>query len=153
MGKTEDLNKSYYIIDGTCYDKRAPIQVCKALDRMLKNRARIRVFYGDPKTGNAWAEENNTIGYVGRTTGSVKTPLLLHDSRSSGGSIILVSSIVAITRSDGGSFVYKHPNFTTGDWIAADYNVYHNGELYARCDTLDKAKRLALFMSGKRNSK
>lgn len=59
----------------------------KAVERMLE-RARkedrvLRLFYGSPKTGYDWCEENDVVGFVGRSTGVTKCPLLMRAYRGS----------------------------------------------------------------------
>src|ERR1039457_5780938 len=57
---------------------------------------RIRLFYGDIETGKCWNEENDVIGYIGRSTGSIRIPLMIHNKNSSGGSGILEHCIIGI---------------------------------------------------------
>lgn len=64
---------------------------------------RIRLCYGDSKTGRDWQEIHDIEGYVGRTTGEVKIPILVYNKRSLGGSAILTDCIVRITLTG------KHP--------------------------------------------
>jgi hypothetical protein len=64
---------------------------------------RLRLYLGDPSSGELWGDVEE--GYIGRSTGRVKIPLLLPNSRSLGGCAILDRNIVKIehaNRQNGG---------------------------------------------------
>jgi hypothetical protein len=133
---------------GTCADVRS------ILDDAIKSYhgARYRVWFGDVETGRAWAEEHETIGYISRTCGVRKVPLLVHNSRSLGGHVLLDHCIVKIAR--GGRVLYQHPNFSQPVFTADDCAVFQDGETFApKCKSPEAARRLAAFMNGERNSK
>lgn len=141
---------------GTCYHADTPEGVIHALERIKADGERVRVFFGDPTTGEAWAEENDVAGYIGRSTGSIKIPLLVHNGRSMGGGALLSNCIVGIKSKWG--WRYRHPNFTAGRWTVLADNTHpeysaaawHNGQLHARFKTLKQAERYAAFMQGER---
>ena len=142
-----------------CYTYRANT------DR-ANGRIRIRVWYGDPETGRAWLEENDVTGYIGRSTGRIKIPLLVHNSGSYGGGALLASCIVKIqsTCKDGRVW-YEHPTFDAGMFriggAAAHRDhvpVWHKAkgrdwEHVANFDTWEKAERYTGFMVGRRMRK
>lgn len=102
--------KEYKVFNGISFDKSTPDQVCRILANYCGDRSqRVRVFYGDTTTGKDWFECYDTIGYIGRSTGTVKIPLLIATSRSLGGGAILDHCIVKITIDK--QTVYKHPNY------------------------------------------
>lgn len=70
---------------------------------------RIRIFYGNKKTGNDWCEIYDTIGYVGRSCGEQKIPLLINNKRSFCGGGILTDCILKITVDK--QVLYKHPKY------------------------------------------
>lgn len=105
----ESYGKRYKVYNGTWYCFDTPDRVIQILDNAMKNHERIRVFYGDADTGCDWCEFFDTIGYVGRSTGYMKAPLLLNNSRSIGGTSILDGSIVKITIDK--VVVYQHLNY------------------------------------------
>lgn len=47
----------------------------------------LRIFVGNPATGYDWCEENSVTGFIGRSTGTFKTPLILEALRTSTGEI------------------------------------------------------------------
>ena len=97
------------IVNGTTYHDETPQEVVKILEvfRQSGRSAKIRLYLGDAKTGKDWLEEHDVEGYIGRSTGSVKVPLLLRMKTSSGGGAILDHCIVKIK--SGRLTIYKHP--------------------------------------------
>lgn len=117
-------------------------------------KTRIRVWYGDTLSGTAWPEENDVLGYVGRSTGQNKIPLLIHNSRSNGGGGILRDRIVRIDSiSHRGRPLYQHGTFNTGFWQVIGLELFYNGEVWRRFKTADAAVRCMEFMQGKRYAK
>jgi hypothetical protein len=49
------------------------------LETDRKNQRKIRLFYGDTQTGQSWFDEHDVVGRIGRSTGSIKVPLLVAD--------------------------------------------------------------------------
>lgn len=101
--------RRYKIYNGTWYCFDTSDRVIQILDNAMNKHERIRVFYGDNETGCDWCEFFDTIGYVGRSYGNVKIPLLIKNNRSIGGLGILDGSIVKITIDK--IIVYQHPNY------------------------------------------
>jgi hypothetical protein len=98
--------------DPTYYDADTPDRIIDLLERMRRYKCRIAIDYGDPETGLAW-EDRPEVGRIGRTTGPVKAPVLVHNRRSMGGPIISSSKIVRIAHSNRrvGIVIYSHPYF------------------------------------------
>jgi hypothetical protein len=105
----ESYGKRYKVYNDTWYCFDTPDRVIQILDNAMKNHERIRVFYGDADTGCDWCEFFDTIGYVGRSCGYMKAPLLIKNSRSMGGLSILDRCIVKITIDK--VVVYQHLNY------------------------------------------
>ena len=141
---------NYKVVDGTSFDPKTPNEVIHLLLHYMQSRQRIRVFYGDPKTGKDWGEEYNTMGYVGRSMGPVKIPLIVNNSRSFGGDGMLTGNIVRITINRQN--VYLHPKYHISVTVKGN-NVYMNGKLYAVCKSNEKARKLAMFLKGDSNVK
>jgi len=76
------------------------------LNRARENRIRIVVDYGDVKTGESWGEQYDIVGYVGRSTGRIKVPLLVFNSRSLGGGAMLDHCILTVKTSAGKRLLY-----------------------------------------------
>lgn len=142
-----------------------------ALERAYAKRdsdgGRVRIWYGDTETGRAWQEEHDVLGYVGRSTGEHKIPLLVYSRRSRGGGAILTENIVRIDSTDGGT-IYKHPTFSSGfdhgrvgstppdrdGGRSRPFSVVNDdGEYVAAFESEAQALRWLAFMRGDRYSK
>lgn len=157
------MDKQYKEIDGLFYDERTPEAVCKILSRFNelhrtgRNSPRLRLWYGDTETGRCWMEENDITGYIGRSTGLIKIPLLIHNSRSYGGGVILDHCIIRITARNPHvnriDCLYSHPNFHIPTITIEGASVLFDGEIYANFKTAEQAHRYAAFMAGERMGK
>lgn len=154
---TENLSNGKTVVykkleSGTCYHEETPKEVCRVLENLQNNRSRIRVWYG--QGGVSWNEENDTIGYIGRSTGNIKIPLLVHNSRSIGGGALLDHCIVKIVDTKSGNTLYEHPKFTQANFTTKNNAVFIDGAPYApHCKNNASAERLASFMNGNRHCK
>ena len=102
----------YQVVNGTSYHEDTPQRVVNILENLRHNGSRLRIHYGDTDTGRDWMDENDVTGYVGRSGGSIKIPLLIHNSRSSGGGGILDHCIVKITTTcQPKRTLYIHPKY------------------------------------------
>jgi len=145
------------IVNGTSYHDETKPDVIKWLETSRERKQRIRIWYG--KNGQCWNDEYDTIGYVGRSTGNQKIPLLIHNSRSMGGGAILDDCIVRIdTKGSDGKIhtIYKDESIKFDTFVTTDIGTVYNqtkNEIYGRCKNGDSGKRLADFMNGKRWNK
>ena len=108
---------TYKIINGTSYDERTQDEVIAILEKARLNRTRLHVSLGEtegPNTGRDWLEENDVYGFVGRSTGTIKIPLLIHNRRSLGGPGLLDHCVVRIRTSQGGRILWEHPSYHHG---------------------------------------
>jgi len=96
-------------INGTSYHDDTPEKVVRVLEHCRLNRIRITLDYGDISTDESWGETCDITGYVGRSSGTVKIPLLLNNSRSLGGGGILDNRIISIRYANKklGGYLYK----------------------------------------------
>lgn len=138
----------------THYNEATNEAVRKTLEGLISSRSRVRIFLGNTETGHAWPEEHNVTGFIGRSTGTKKVPLLIYNSRSYGGPAILDHCVVAIYRTDG-YCLYRHPHFTVGTWEhgSEETEVLHNGIVHARFKTFKQADNYIKFMKGERFTK
>lgn len=138
---------------GTCYHADTPQAVVNVLECAREGRYRLRVWLGD-KSGKSWNEENETTGYIGRSTGQIKIPLLVNNRRSYGGVALLDDCIVKIVDIKTGRTLYQHANFQQAIFTVDGQAVLQDGKAFAPlCGTPEKAQRLADYMNGKRNGK
>lgn len=99
--------KGYQEVNGTFYNKSTPKDLIEVLERARENKTRIVLDYGDTKTGKSWGEVNDIKGYVGRSTGTIKIPLLVFNSRSLGGGGMLDHCILSVHTTKGHRLLYK----------------------------------------------
>jgi hypothetical protein len=144
-------------LNGTSYHDETPDAVIRVLENARANRTRLHVSLGDTTTGLDWLEEFETHGYVGRSIGPVKVPLLVANKRSLGGGPILTHCIVRIRRSSGGRVLYSHPKYHHGDLEirrkvtpvelphdrVLTVDVLRDGTTHASFETVEKARRWA----------
>lgn len=160
MKTVKDANGREYkqTESGTCYYNDTPDEIITVLESLDRD-TRIRIWLG--KDGVSWNETNDTTGYVGRSTGSIKIPLLIANKCSHGGGSILTDCIVKIVNTKTKRTLYQHPHFkqasftvqTHSDIPAYRANVLDDNGIYARCHSIQAAVRLCDFMNGLRMSK
>jgi len=108
---------NYKIVDGTAYHEETPMEVVRVLEaaRTSSRGDRVRFCLGNTDTGRDWNEVCDVCGYIGRSTGRTKVPLLINNSRSTGGPAILDHCIVRLERKRHGergyTEVYRHPKY------------------------------------------
>ena len=107
--------QKYKVVNGTSYDATTPCKVIQILERSREERENYRlvIFYGNPKTGQAWGDIVEC--FVGRSSGDIKIPLEMHNRRSMGGCGMLDSCIVKILTAQGKYVRYVHPKYKTGN--------------------------------------
>lgn len=145
---------TYQVLDnGTAYHVETPENILNILERARINGTKLKLYFGDVNTGRDWNEEHDTIGTIGRSTGTVKIPLLITSSRSYGGGAILDHCIVKIKNVKTGETLYQQKeyqkpvfNIVPSDLPEYSHNVNINGSLYSRHKTERGAKLLVSKM-------
>jgi len=145
--------KEYKTINGTSFDVRTPDEVVTILENARQTQTRLHVSLGDSESGRDWLEENMVYGFIGRSTGSIKIPLLVHNRRSLGGPGLLDHCIVRIRTSAGGRILWQHPQYHHGDLVIRQkaepvtfdgrvltVDVLRDGGIHASFETYAKAR-------------
>jgi len=141
--------------NGTTYHEETPDEVIRVLENARQNRTRLHISLGDQQTGRDWLEEFETHGYVGRSMGPIKVPLIVANRRSLGGGSILDHCIVRIRTSAGGRVLWQHPSYHHGqlqlrhktepvtlpDGRTLTVDVLCDGELQSAFENITKARR------------
>ncbi len=141
--------------NGTTYHEETPDEVIRVLELARQNRTRLHISLGDQQTGRDWLEEFETHGYVGRSMGPIKVPLIVANRRSLGGGSILDHCIVRIRTSAGGRVLWQHPSYHHGqlqlrhktepvtlpDGRTLTVDVLCDGELQSAFENITKARR------------
>lgn len=108
---TDSRGKQYKVLYGTAFHIDTPDRVAYLLHTARENNTRLRLHYGDIKTGEAWGDTET--GYIGRSNGSIKIPLNIYSKRSMGGGAILDHCIIKIeyaNKRDGGTLYQLEVN-------------------------------------------
>lgn len=108
------MNKrDYKVSDGTYYFEETSDDMIRILEDIRKSGERVRFHWGDTATGLDWGDEYDVAGTIGRSTGPIKIPILIHNRRSTGGGGILTHCIVKIVKTKGKGVIYIHPTYHT----------------------------------------
>ena len=132
-------------------------RVAVLLNRLTESKQRIRIVYGETETGKDWLEEYGVLGSIGKSTGSNQIPLLISNSRSTGGGAILEDCILKIVDVKSKKVLYQHdkyiaPKFDIVPSIIG-YSVAVGGKVQANFKTIKQAQNYIDFMLCKRMSK
>ncbi len=80
------------------YHEKTPDDLKKFIESNVgvgrQRKTRLRFFYGNQETGELWGDHED--GYIGRSTGVQRIPLVINNQRSMGGGALLDHCIVAI---------------------------------------------------------
>jgi hypothetical protein len=144
----------------TWFNPETPEAVRVVLERARLQHSRLRLFFGDTNTGRDWLNEYGVVGTIGRSMGITKIPLLISNSRSSGGLAVLDSSIVRIIDCVSRRELYRHPLYHVPAFVMSPSDIagYETAVLveettHARFKTRASAERWIAFMKGERMSK
>ncbi len=140
---------------GTCYHADTPETVIELLEVVRLNQRKVRLFYGDPQTGQSWFDEHDVIGRVGRSTGPIKVPLLIEPGEI-GGPALLDQCIIRIDSPR--KTLYQHEQFRVGEVALVrsplkfnqPWTVLIDQILQARFEDKRQAQRYIEFLQGER---
>jgi hypothetical protein len=91
---------NYQVVEGTSYHTSVEPSLIRVLEAARVGRVRLAVTF-------SWSEDGPSRGYVGRSTGSVKVPLLVYNRRSLGGEVLSAEDVVEVRESRGGKLLYR----------------------------------------------
>lgn len=100
--------------DGTIEDYETSDSLIAVLKRYENKPYRIRIWYGNKQTGEAWNEEYDIAGTIGRSSGTIKVPILLKTKNSHFGGAILVGNIIRIDDIKDKRTLWQADNFHIG---------------------------------------
>lgn len=137
---------------GTCYHAKTPKKVINLLEKLRKECAEVRIFYGDAETGQSWHDEFDVVGHIGRSTGTIKIPLLVPVG-DSGGPGLLDHCIIRIDSRKG--TLYQHKKFRVGDMtlsktqdVKYPWEVFIDNVLHAQFEFNAQAITFMDFLQG-----
>ena len=97
----------HYVFQNTYYHQDTPQALVELLEELQQNRTCVRLFYGDPDTGE---EERSATGYVNVSSGAVQIPLLAAADKP-GGTPIPDQQIVKVVDAGTLQVLYMHPSY------------------------------------------
>ena len=131
--------------------------VAALLNNLAMSKQRIRLVYGDIDTGKDWLQEYEVLGSIGKSNGSNQIPLLISNSRSTGGGAILEDCILKIVDVKSKKVLYQHDKYITPKFDIVPsiigYSVTVDGNVQANFKTIKQAQNYIDFMLCKRMSK
>lgn len=99
--------KNEKVVNGITFNNETPNELCVIISNLIGNNKRYRFDYGDTETKKSWNQVYDIDGYIGRSTGTTKIPLLIHNKRSIGGGQILTNRILSITEIKTKKIIYS----------------------------------------------
>jgi hypothetical protein len=160
--------RTYKVANNTWYNVKTPDAVIHHLEFARRLNYYVWFRLGDPATGKDWMDCCDVCGFVGRSTGSIKIPILLRSRRSLGGGGILTDSIVSLVvhRPRSRDLIpfnrrWQAPTYKTPE-LFVDYSDTGEDErfwvvkdrptktIHGRFKSPAKAKRYIDFITGRR---
>ena len=102
---------------GTYYHAAAPRQVVDALEQAASEGSKVRIHYGDPRTGKDWLEEHGVEGRLSRSMGPLRVPLMISGASRFGDPLndhCIVRLEVRPAAGKPFEDVYRHPCYHVG---------------------------------------
>ena len=106
----------YKVRNGMYFHASTDENICFDILEANTYHERLKIWLGDVKTGKAWGDVET--GYIGKSTGEIKIPLVVYNTRSFGGGALLDHCIVKIEYANkrnarnGEVTKYEHSNFS-----------------------------------------
>lgn len=102
------------VVNGIRFSDGTSPDVIKAILKCMDMEIRVKLDYGDVKTGESFNQTDNVFGYIkAKSDGDVLFPLLVSDRKSMDGEPLKDSEIIKIEGSNSaeGGVIYEHPNY------------------------------------------
>lgn len=138
----------------TYFDPGTDPEAATVLESRRRTCGKVRLVLGDTHTGEPWLSEYDVVGKIGRSSGSLKVPLLVEDGESGGGAI-LTACVLNIIDWKSGRTLYRHPAYREPDLSLQPsdiperpWAVIHLNEVIARFKDMGKACAYIAFMQG-----
>jgi hypothetical protein len=138
----------------TYFDPGTDPKAAAVLESRRQTGGTVRLVLGDTRSGEAWLNEYDVVGKIGRSGGSLKVPLLVEDDESGGGAI-LTACVLHIIDWASGRTLYRHPvyrepelSLRPSDVPDRPWAVTHLNEVIARFKDMGKACAYIAFMLG-----
>lgn len=139
----------------TYFDPGTDPKAARALETCRRDGRKVRLMQGDTATGLPWLDEHDVLGRIGRSTGTLKVPLLI-EAGADGGVAILTNCLLRLIDWETGRDLYRHPAYRTPSLTIrrADgetdrpWHVLHDDTVMACFTDVGKAGAYLAFMCG-----
>lgn len=145
---------SHRIQSDTWFNPNTPRKVCDLLEDYRISGKRLRVFYGDASTGRDWMCESDMLGRIGRSTGTLRIPLLV-PKKEHGGPGLLDDAIVRLIDVASKRELYRHPTYHQpsitlhpANLKGYTHEVSFEGVVQARFKSAKRANEYIAFLTG-----
>jgi len=145
------------IVNGTHYHDETSDKLIEELEGARINNSRVKFIYG--KYGRRWWDTCSTYGFIGRSTGVKKIPIICPTRKSVGGDAILDNCVVQLFVGHVQVYIdesmkdalnnYEY-SIDYSDKFKKFYLNINDGEFISRHSTLTSARRLKDFLIGER---
>lgn len=128
--KVFEQERKYWLTeDGTYYPAQTRRELVEKLEELRRSNTRVKVTYflGDSESG-----------YIGRSNGAIKSPLLIVNANSSGGGLLSTEDIDVLAHANkrNGGVIWRATSLTDAEWGKLDEQIKHLCKLYG-CDMYD----------------
>lgn len=125
------------------------------LESCRRDERKVRIICGNTETGECWLDEHDVVGCIGRSCGTLKSPLLVEPGEC-GGVAILTARLLRVIAWDSGRDLYRHPAYRVPtlalhrapDAERLHWQVLRNGQQEAAFAEIGKACGYLAFMCG-----
>jgi len=139
----------------TYFEPGTDPKAARVLEKCRRDGSRVRLIQGDTATGRSWLDEHDVVGRIGRSTGTLKVPLLIEPG-ADGGTAILTGCLLRLIDWESGVDLYRHPAYCTPDLsirrdtekLDLPWQVLRDGEVQACFSDIGKAGAYLAFMCG-----
>lgn len=138
----------------TYFDPGTDPSVARVLEHCRQRDTVVRLILGDTGTGESWLDEYDVVGRIGRSTGSLKVPLLVAPGED-GGPAILTACVLAVIAWQTGRFLCRHPAFRAPELSMRpstepgySWDVRRDAATIARFRDIAQAGGFVAFMRG-----
>lgn len=139
----------------TYFDPGTDPKAARALESCRREGRKVRLVLGDTATGRCWLNEHDMVGRIGRSTGTMKVPLLV-ELGEDGGVAILTDCLLRLIDWKSGRDLYRNPAYRVPglaiqrapESTDLPWQVLHDGIVVACFSDIGKAGGYLAFMCG-----
>lgn len=135
--------------EGTYYHVGTPDSLVHILEKARTSQTKLKIYLGDTATGRDWMEESDKTGFISRSNGPIKIPILMKYLGAPGGTDLMPENILKLSVVSLGTILYQNKLYhqpsmeLVEDGDGEDnYAILIDEEVYSRHKTERSAKLL-----------